>query len=73
MHGHLHHHHHFFITFIHYYSCIMYYARECSLIPELFSLKLQPIILKIMPTYSIRLRPRERVANTNHWIINSYA
>ena len=29
----------------------IYHARECSIIPELFSLKLQPIILKIMPAY----------------------
>ena len=64
----------FFITSIHFnFQLFLYYARECSIIPELFSLKLQPIILKIMPTYSIRLTPRERVANTNHWIINSYA
>ena len=37
------------------YSCdfqiFLYYACECSIIPELFSLKLQPIILKIMLAY----------------------
>ena len=55
LHGHLHHHHHFkqsFITFTHCnFQLFLYYARECPIIPELFSLKLQPIILKIMPAY----------------------
>ena len=62
LHEHLHHHHHFkrslrlfslhlpIVTSNH--SCdfqlFLYYAREYS---ELFSLKLQPIILKIMPAY----------------------
>ena len=64
MHGHLHHHHYHFKQFLrlfHYiyvklpivtsnYSCT-YYAHECPIIPELFSLKLQPIIPKIMPAY----------------------
>ena len=39
------HHHHFkdhFITFAHYFQLFLYYARECSIIPKLFSLKLQP-------------------------------
>ena len=49
---HLHHHHHFrdyFITFIHCnFQLCLYHAHESPLIPELFSLKLQPIIFKIM-------------------------
>ena len=35
-----------------------YYAHECPIIPELFSLKLQPIIPKIMLAY-YRLRPNK--------------
>ena len=33
------------------FQLFLYYARECPIIPELFSIKLQPIILKIMPAY----------------------
>ena len=55
LHGHLHHHHfkQFEIISLHLpivtsnYG-LYYYARECSIIPEL---KLQPIILKIMLAY----------------------
>ena len=42
----------YFITFTHCnFQLFLYYARECPIIPELFALKLQPIILKIMPAY----------------------
>ena len=42
----------YFITFTHCnFQLFLYYACECPIIPELFSLKLQPIILKIMLSY----------------------
>ena len=42
----------YFITITHCnFQLFLYYACECPIIPELFSLKLQPIILKIMPAY----------------------
>ena len=58
LHVHLHRNHHFnnlrdyFITFTHCnIQLFLHYACECPIIPELFSIKLQPIILKIMPAY----------------------
>ena len=42
----------YFITFTHCnFQLFLYYACECPIIPELFSVKLQPIILKIMLAY----------------------
>ena len=42
----------YFITFTHCnFQLFLYYACECPIIPELFSLKLQTIILKIMLAY----------------------